>query len=142
MSYDLPFLSGSEKKPQKLRPRTEEELDPWGATTIPRAPRVRELDIPSTPPPLATGNRAYTAWLAADQAEKNIQLPPSATPPRESTMADRISEFERADSPYGGERRTFTSQEPDDSFLGTVEREAPLTRTEVAERYGVLDPEM
>ena len=142
MSYDLPFLSGSEKKTQKLRPRTEEELDPWGATTIPRAPRVRELDIPSTPPPLATGNRAYTAWLAADQAEKNIQLPPSATPPRESTMADRISEFERADSPYGGERRTFTSQEPDDSFLGTVEREAPLTRTEVAERYGVLDPEM
>jgi len=137
MAYTLPFLGKGEREAQKLHPRYDES--PWDAPV----PVARQPLIPSTPPPLATGNRAYMAWLAADQAEKNIQLPPSATPPRESTMADRIEEFERAGSPYGEERRTFTSQEPDDSFLGTVEREAPLPRTEVAERFSAgLSPEM
>ena len=137
MAYDLPFLGKGERDAQNLHPRYDES--PWDAPV----PVARQPLIPSTPPPLVTGSSAYMAWLAADQAAKNIQLPPSATPPRESTMVERIEEFERAGSPYGEERRTFTSQEPEDSFLGTVEREAPLTRTEVAERFSAgLSPEM
>ena len=106
MAYDLPFLGKGERDAQNLHPRYDES--PWDAPV----PVARQPLIPSTPPPLATGSSAYMAWLAADQAAKNIQLPPSATPPRESTMAERIEEFERACSPYGEERRTFTSQEP------------------------------
>ena len=51
MAYDLPFLTSAQRKAANLRPRTEEELDPWGATTVPRAPRVWEPDIPTTGTP-------------------------------------------------------------------------------------------
>ena len=143
MAHDLPFLSSAQLKAANLRPRTEEELDPWDDPAVsPWQPRTTPI-IPSEPPPLANGSRAYTTWLAADQAAKNIQLPPSETPPRELTMAERIEEFERAGSPYGEERRTFISQEPEDSILRTVEGEAPLTREQVAERFPAgLSPEM
>jgi hypothetical protein len=49
MAYDLPFLSSAQRRASRLRPRTEEELDPWGATTVPRAPQIREPDIPTIP---------------------------------------------------------------------------------------------
>jgi hypothetical protein len=84
MAFDLPFLSDAQRKATNLRPRTEEELDPWGATTVPRAPRVWEPDIPT-----------------ADVAE-----------PRSSrlTMAERIEEFE-SQGPYG-RRPTLVPETP------------------------------
>ena len=54
MAYDLPFLSSAQRRAANLRPRTEEELDPWGATTVPRAPRVWGPDIPTTSTPFVS----------------------------------------------------------------------------------------
>ena len=146
MAFDLPFENRSIREARKKLtwPRTEEELDPWGATTVPRAPRVWEPDIPSSAPPAATGSRAYTTWLSEHERQNQPIVSALAPPSPKISMADRIDEFERTSSPYGDERRTFRSQEPDDSFLGAVEeRETPLTRTEVAEQYpGGLAPEV
>ena len=47
MAYDLPFLTSAQRKATNLRPRTEEELAPWGATTVPRAPIVSGPDVPA-----------------------------------------------------------------------------------------------
>ena len=133
MAYDLPFLSSAQRRAANLRPRTEEELDPWGATTVPRAPRVLGPDVP-TPQP----NVVFDAWLRQHQAETQPIIPAQAPViPADMMMADRISEFERTDSPYGDERRTFSSQAPADSFLATPEPSTPLGRMEAAERFGV-----
>jgi len=133
MAYDLPFLSSAQRRAANLRPRTEEELDPWGATTVPRAPRVLGPDVP-TPQP----NVVFDAWLRQHQAENQPIIPAQAPViPADMMMADRISEFERTDSPYGDERRTFSSQAPADSFLATPEPSTPLGRMEAAERFGV-----
>ena len=51
MAFDLPFMSNAQRRATRLRPRTEEELDPMGFTTVPRAPRVWEPDIPTTGTP-------------------------------------------------------------------------------------------
>ena len=53
MSFGLPFENRRirEARNKLIRLRTEEELDPWGATTVPRALRVWEPDIPTTGTP-------------------------------------------------------------------------------------------
>ena len=137
MAYDLPFLSSSQRKAARLRPQTEEELDPFGATTVPRAPRVWEPDIPSSAPPAATGNRAYTAWLSEHERQNQPIVPASAPIAPRMSMADRISAFE-ADTPYG---ESPAALEPSAPIVAAPER--PLSRTEVAERYpGGLSPEI
>ena len=145
MAYPLPFLGKGEREAQKLHPRYRTQTPP-----------ASQPLIPSTPPPL--GGSVYESWLAEDRAQKDVQLDliPGRTQPqaydaqtdpmfavdRPRTMADRIREYERADSPYGDERRTFVSQEPEDSFLAEAEPKTRLSRTEVAERFGVLSPDV
>jgi hypothetical protein len=49
MPFDLPWVNPRIlDATKKLRP-TEAELDPWGATTVPRAPRMWEPDIATQP---------------------------------------------------------------------------------------------
>ena len=86
MAFDLPFLSDAQRKATNLRTRTEEELDPWGATTVPRAPRVWEPDIPTTlalpaaPPPLPV-------------SPVPTPTPQPATRPRDTVMASDEAAF-------------------------------------------------
>jgi len=142
MAYTLPFVSaGSQKSREKLRVRYDAQTDPMFSADPPPMPPPM---APSAPPPMANGSRAYTAWLAADQLQKDIQ---PGFPRQAPTMsqAATIEAFEN-DSPYEDERRTFQGL---DSNVGRTEpmgqaiEKKPLTRTEFTERFpDGVSPEM
>ena len=99
MAYDLPFLSSTQRRASRLRPRTEEELDPWGATTIPRAPRVREPDVPTIP------------------------TQPAAAPEDLTTMAGRIEASRIYGAPEPGSMAAELGLQQVDSFAPTRQME-------------------
>ena len=78
MSYDLPFLSNAQRRASNLRP-TEEELDPWGFTATPQAPRIWEPDVP--PPRPVSSNVAFDAWLEQQRLETQPIIPTQTAAP-------------------------------------------------------------
>ena len=89
MAYDLPFLSSAQRRAANLR--TEEELDPWGATTVPQAPRVWEPDVPTTP--MTLGLPAAPPPLPMSSVPTPMAQP--AERPRDTVMASDEAAFQQ-----------------------------------------------
>jgi len=82
MSYDLPFWSSVERSASKLRPTTEEELDPFGAT-------VPGLSLPSTPPTMAERIRQFEA----QSPYARPRVTPSLSPAEADQYGESINRF-------------------------------------------------
>ena len=136
MSFDLPFWSSVERSASKLRPRTEEELDPMGFTTVPRAPRVWEPDIPTGGDIRST---IFESWLRQQQAATQPIIPaqpPVAAAP-DMGMPQIGAEGVIRHTGLRGQVQEAAPQEPADSFLGTPEPFTRVGRVEAWERFGV-----
>ena len=133
MAYDLPFLTSAQRKAADLRPRTDEELDPWGATTVPRAPIVSGPDVPTQQP--APSNVAFEEWLRQQQAAIQPVIPSQPTP--DMGMPQIGPEGVIRHTGLRGQPREEPLPSPADSFLTTPEPFTPLGRMEAAERFGV-----
>ena len=115
MAFDLPFENRNirEARNKLTRPRTEEELDPWGATVRTQVPAVRAGSV-------------------------HTPLVPSVAPTRTMSMAERIDAFNRS-SIYGAPEPGSIADELGLQSEVSPTQTAAVNRTDVTAPYIPLD---